>query len=133
MRASTILRAAVVALALLGGACGGDDDGGGGDDDGAPMIDAAPPDAAEADAFDSICGQPGDVGNEVGVGKFCNTIGDCSSTPQAHLCATLGDPKAHFCTRICSNEDAGVDVCGTGATCTCGGGGTCGCTPNACL
>lgn len=82
------------------------------------------------DAYDSICGEPGDVGNEVGVGKFCETLNDCSDTVDARLCANLGDEDAHFCTRTCTEGDS--SVCGTGATCTCGNGG-CGCTPDACL
>jgi hypothetical protein len=118
--------------------CSSDDPGGGNSADGgnnadaAPAIDAPPPDGPPADAFDTICGKPGDLGNEIGVGKFCNAIGDCSSTSGAKICATLGNPKAHFCTKLCQNEDAGVAACGTAATCTCGQG-SCGCTPNACL
>jgi hypothetical protein len=98
-------------LVLIGAACGGGD--------------AAPPDALQ-----SICGQPGDEGNEVGVGKFCETLTDCSDTDDAPLCANLGDPQAYFCTRTCTEGDS--SVCGTDAECTCGNGG-CGCTPTACL
>lgn len=101
-------------------ACGGDD---------------APPDAAAPtpDAFFSICGFPGDQGNEMGVGKFCESLADCADTVDAPLCSDLGDPTSHFCTNTCSPDaDAGPPSCGTGADCVCGEGG-CGCTPVACL
>ncbi len=127
MRLSATLIAVLLCATLV--ACGGDDDAATAD---AAAIDATPPDAPPPDAPESFCGQPGDPGNEIGVGKFCNTISDCSGNGMATICATLGDPDAHFCTRTCQNEDAGVAVCGTGATCVCAGAG-CGCTPNSCL
>lgn len=85
------------------------------------------------DAFFSICGEPGDPGNEIGVGQFCEAIGDCITTQNAPLCSRAGDPTTFFCTNTCNvNADAGPSSCGTGATCECGNGG-CGCTPNTCL
>jgi hypothetical protein len=96
----------------------------------------------------SICGQPCQQGNEFGVGAFCNNITECTQLPKAHLCASLGDPNAHFCTFRCSfppeggAEDGGdggeagspfPTDCGSGATCTCNSGGSCGCTPTMCL
>lgn len=98
-----------------------------GDDAGAGVPDAGP-----ADGFASTCGQPGDPGNELGVGHFCQTLLDCGDTAEAPLCSNIGDETTWFCTKTCANEDAGVEVCGTGATCTCGNGG-CGCTPTSCL
>jgi hypothetical protein len=93
--------------------------GGGGD---------APP-----DALFSICGEPGDEGNEIGVGRFCSLLSDCADTDDARLCANLGDPDAHFCTRLCGDPDDDA-VCGTGAECVCDdGGNNCGCTPTVCL
>ncbi len=88
------------------------------------------PDAA-VDASDSFCGHPGDTGNELGVGQYCNTLTDCSSNAGAHLCATLGNPQAHFCTKTCVGSGS-AGQCGTMATCECQGG-QCGCTPNSCL
>ncbi|MCA9678417.1 MAG: hypothetical protein KC464_25550, partial [Myxococcales bacterium] len=103
---------------------------------GVPACPADPdmgvPDAGPADAFASTCGQPGDPGNELGVGHFCQTLLDCGDTAEAPLCSNIGDETTWFCTKTCANEDAGVEVCGTGATCTCGNGG-CGCTPTSCL
>ena len=72
------------------------------------------------------CGQPGDAGNELGVGKYCSGFGDC--TGMANLCASLGDPQLHFCTMVCQMGGN----CGTGATCQCQGG-QCGCFPDSCM
>ena len=87
---------------------------------------------ASHDASQSKCGNPGDVGNELGIGKFCATLTDCDSTPMAPLCSSLGDPKTHFCTKTCQATGS-ADQCGTGAMCTCGSSNECGCTPTACL
>jgi len=82
------------------------------------------------DAFYTTCGNPGDLGNELGIGKFCQTIADCSSTPMASICSNLGDVTTFFCTRTCQSTGS-ADQCGTGAQCVCSGG--CGCVPNTCL
>ena len=86
---------------------------------------------AAVDALSSFCGHPGDTGNDIGVGAFCNVLSDCSATPGAHLCATLGNEMAHFCTKTCTMGGSAGE-CGTDAMCICQGGG-CGCTPNSCL
>jgi hypothetical protein len=85
---------------------------------------------AAVDALSSFCGHPGDTGNDIGVGRFCNVLSDCSSTTDAHICATLGDPMAHFCTKTCTMGSTGE--CGTDAMCICQGT-ACGCTPTSCL
>ena len=95
-----MMRAGILAVFLLA-ACGGDD--------GQRPIDAA------VDAFQSECGFPGDMGNEVGVGKFCASLSDCGST--APLCSSLGDENTHFCTRTC--QMGSTTTCGTGAECVC--------------
>ena len=69
---------------------------------------------AQPDTFSSSCGHPGDQGNELGVGKFCQMISDCNTTPNASICSNLGDVTTFFCTRTCQG-DAGNDQCGTGA------------------
>ncbi|MCE9574745.1 MAG: hypothetical protein K8W52_16470 [Deltaproteobacteria bacterium] len=98
-----------------------------------PSVDAHPPDAAvTVDAFASSCGQPGDVGNELGVGKFCATLTDCSSNGSANLCSILGDPTTFFCTKLCTAATGAAD-CGSNTTCTCNASNQCGCTPNACV
>ena len=82
------------------------------------------------DALVSFCGHPGDTGNDQGVGAFCNQLNDCSSTPSAHLCATIGDPGAHFCTKTCTMGGS-AGQCGMMASCQCQGG-QCGCFPDSC-
>jgi hypothetical protein len=94
-------------------------------DDGGSAIDASP------DAFETICGNPGDTGNELGIGRFCDRLADCTDAT-APLCSKIGDPLAHFCTATCTPATE-AEKCGTNATCTCNSGGQCGCTPNACL
>ncbi|HEX3344948.1 MAG TPA: hypothetical protein VHS09_10265 [Polyangiaceae bacterium] len=91
----------------------------------------------ECAKIDSACGQPCDPGNSLGIGKFCNNIHDCEGSQIPTLCATLGDPSEHFCTAMCSPEDAGPDAafpkdCGENATCQCQGS-QCGCFPASCF
>src|SRR5262245_37850522 len=90
---------------------------------------AKQPDAAP-DAFTTLCGHPGDMGNELGIGKFCAQVSDCFGTPTATVCAILGNPDAHFCTKSCSMTGS-AGQCGTMASCQCQG--QCGCFPDACL
>ena len=111
------MRAVLLVFILV--ACGGDD--------GAKSPDAG----ASADAYESDCGKPGDMGNELGIGKFCASLSDCSSTPSAPLCSSLGDANTHFCTKTCPMGS--TDACGTGAECTCNANNQCGCTPSVCL
>jgi hypothetical protein len=91
------------------------------------------PDAkSNVDAFFSACGQPGDVGNDKGIGKFCKVLSDCQGNMSATLCSILGDSTTHFCTTTCSSTGS-ADQCGMNAMCTCNSSNQCGCTPNACL
>ncbi len=114
------MRLVVSVLLVIAAGCGGDDK---------PSQPDAPP---TADAFQSTCGMPGDMGNEFGIGHFCNDFNDCSSLPMAPLCSIIGDSTTHFCTRTC--DQAGSDAkCGTDTTCTCNSSNQCGCTPNSCL
>ena len=138
----------LIAVLLCSGlifACGDDDGGGsvdsaGGGDGGGGTIDSGPgtPDSNTTSADGSgtsICGNPGDPGNDMGVGKYClnATSGECASQP-ASICANIGDADAHFCTKICNDAMPDEDQCGADATCICqGSGGLCGCTPNSCL
>jgi hypothetical protein len=89
------------------------------------------PDAA-VDAFQSTCGQPGDVGNELGIGKFCASLSDCSGNMTATLCSSLGDPTTHFCTKTCTSGGS-AGQCGTVTMCQCDSSNRCGCTPNSCI
>src|SRR5262249_15901197 len=72
------------------------------------------------DALFSTCGHPGDVGNSLGVGKFCAMFSDCNDTVDAPLCSSLGDATTHFCTKTC---DTAAPDCGEDAMCVCNGGG----------
>lgn len=108
--------ALVCALAMISGC----DDGG-----------SDKPVDAGVDALVSKCGQPGDTGNELGIGKYCSSLGDCTSQT-APLCSILGDMETHFCTNTCTMANAAMK-CGTGTTCTCNASNQCGCTPNSCL
>ena len=85
----------------------------------------------------SVCGHPGDVGNSLGVGKYCQKLTDCTSNPKATLCSTLGSDNAFFCTMTCTPpaNDMGSTECGENAFCQCGSGSAqsgCGCYPNSC-
>ncbi|HTR55966.1 MAG TPA: hypothetical protein VMJ10_35060 [Kofleriaceae bacterium] len=96
------------------------------------------PDAKMIDAFTSACGQPGDTGNDKGVGKFCTTLDDCLGNQMATLCSIVGDSTTHFCTTTCTCPSGGgsncqATNCGMNATCTCNSSNECGCTPNSCL
>jgi hypothetical protein len=80
--------------------------------------------------FTSNCGRPGDTGNSLGVGSFCEKSSDCSKNSKALLCTTLGDSENFFCTFPCSRTGT-PDQCGENARCACTGGG-CGCFPTRC-
>jgi hypothetical protein len=80
--------------------------------------------------FMSDCGKPGDVGNSIGIGKFCIKQSDCNP---GTVCTQLGDPNNYFCTKSCTAGDAGVETCGENAHCACDPQGRgCGCFPDAC-
>jgi hypothetical protein len=91
----------------------------------------------------SQCGHYGDVGNALGVGKFCMTLNDCTDVGMmTNICSSLGNgptPSAgdtYFCTIYPCKLDAGVGQCGDNATCVCGSGSGasgCACTPNRCI
>ena len=87
---------------------------------------------SNVDAFESTCGQPGDQGNEKGIGKFCTSFNDCANTNDAPLCSIIGDSTTHFCTKTCTNGGP-ADQCGTATQCVCNSSNQCGCTPTACL
>lgn len=121
------MRAAMVAALLALAGCGG-----------SGAADMAMPDMAVL----SSCGHPGDVGNSLGVGKFCRTIADCTGPGlKTNICSALGNgssPSAgdtYFCTIYPCHQDAGVPECGENASCVCGGssgGSGCACTPTSC-
>jgi len=101
--------------------------GGGGGTTGSGGNGGSMPDAG----FKSDCGHPGDMGNALGVGMFCQSVADCVNNTQATLCTTLGSATNFFCTFACKAAGP-ANQCGENATCECSTGG-CGCFPNSCL
>jgi hypothetical protein len=94
-----VLAWGVLLVALV--ACGSDDNG-------AP----APP-VEET----SSCVQPGDHGNELGIGEYCTPGGgECRAFAQAPLCLAdaAPDDDQWFCTRIFCTTD---DQCGSETFC----------------
>ena len=68
----------------------------------------------------SLCGHPGDVGNSLGVGKYCKESAECMGQ-MAAVCSTLMEPPqgpVYFCTFPC-DATATTNPCGANATCTC--------------
>jgi len=80
----------------------------------------------------SRCGQPGDTGNELGIGAYCDNSTPC--TGMNTICSSIRNDAANpqlntfFCTTLCQ---AGSNTCGTNASCVCEGG-LCGCAPDRC-
>ncbi len=122
IRLATLLLAS---FSLFGLAC--DDSSGGGSDAGSLACDAG---MIDLDA--GMCSQPCAPGNELGVGKYCETSGDCAGKA-APICAALFKPGVSYCTRQCTTPGVNPTECGTDATCLCQAPGQCGCTPNYCF
>ena len=74
---------------------------------------------------------PGDRGNELGVGRYCETLADCAGTADARLCTALFEPRFRVCTKRCDNSVDGGALCGAGASCRCDRRG-CACLPETC-
>jgi hypothetical protein len=92
---------------------------------------------ADMSMIQSNCGHPGDVGNSLGVGKFCTAgefVAQCGMNKLATVCANLGDDHEFFCTAPCDGTDGGVPgYCGENAECACDSSGRgCGCFPLSC-
>ena len=130
MRALSILSLAL----LLCASCSSSDDHG----DGGSGADLAAPSGPDM-ALLSRCGHPGDVGNSLGVGKFCTNQGpDCSGNGKATTCSALfngqtPDPSdTYFCAFQCQSTDPPT-VCGENAACLCNASNTCACIPTSCI
>lgn len=78
----------------------------------------------------SCCGVPGNPGNELGVGKFCQSSFDCTSQ-KANICASTFAPNLTFCTTGCMMGGDPAQ-CGSGAVCQCANM-QCACVPGECL
>jgi hypothetical protein len=100
----------------------------------------APPDGGACESLPSdpasICGEPCDEGNELGVGRYCTSAAECSEP--ASVCSVLLNDlslyKSYVCTLQC--DPAASTDCGSGARCACApltaGGTICGCVPDEC-
>jgi hypothetical protein len=122
-----------IALLVLAAGCGSDSNSG---DGGAPDLSAVPsgPDMALL----SRCGHPGDVGNSLGVGKFCTNQGpDCGGNGMATSCSALFNGQtpaptdAYFCSFQCLATSP-PGFCGENAECLCNTLG-CACIPTSCV
>ncbi len=78
----------------------------------------------------SCCGVAGNPGNELGVGKFCQSSTECANQ-QANVCATTLAPGLNFCTKGCT-MNGGNGQCGSGAQCQCAMN-QCACVPGECV
>jgi hypothetical protein len=125
----------LVCIVLFAAACGsssnnGKDGGGGG-------ADLSASSAGRDMALLSACGHPGDVGNSLGVGRFCTNQGpDCTGNGMATSCSALfnGQTASAMDTYFCSFQcaAAGSTECGENATCLCNASSICACIPTTC-
>ena len=121
-------------VALAAASCSSSDDHG----DAGVTADLAMPSGPDM-ALLSRCGHPGDVGNSLGVGKFCTNQGpDCSGNGKAVSCSALfnGQTPAptdtYFCSFQCQSTDP-AGTCGDNATCLCNAQNLCACIPTKCV
>jgi hypothetical protein len=84
----------------------------------------------------SICGEPCDEGNDIGVGRYCTAASECSEP--ASVCSVLLNDLSPYTSYICTLQcdPAGSTDCGSDARCACvpvnTGGTICGCVPDEC-
>lgn len=75
------------------------------------------------------CAQPGDKGNDKGVGEYCTPGGgECANFPDANVCLADLFQDQWFCTHLSCTTDA---ECGTAAHCDMESGGSA-CVPDKC-
>ncbi|MGZ3429892.1 MAG: hypothetical protein ACXVCV_24750 [Polyangia bacterium] len=128
------MRSILIALVLVAAACGSDSSSSG--DAGSPDLSAT---TGGVDmALLSRCGHPGDVGNSLGVGKFCTNQGpDCTGNGMATSCSALFNGQtpsatdAYFCSFQCQMTSP-AGFCGENAECLCNALG-CACIPTSCV
>ena len=117
-----------LALGAAGAGCGSDTNSSADLATEAPDLSASPDLTPPPDlVFSSSCGQPGDPGNALGVGKYCVMQTDCMS---GTICTHPFNASVYFCTMPCSDTGAATQ-CGDGALCQCQNG-QCGCVPAMC-
>lgn len=127
---------AILCSSLLFFACG--DNGSSNPDLAMSVHDMAAPPGADL-ALNSSCGHPGDPGNSIGVGKFCNgpLTGDPNCPSTAPICAHGQRMDVYFCTTPCFACSTGTCTdpnCKENALCQCdAAAGGCGCVPSLCV
>jgi hypothetical protein len=128
---SVILALVVAAAWTSAVSCGSDASGSGGAGGGSGGSPATGGGGAGGDATPpGSCVQPGDKGNDKGVGTYCSPHGgQCADFPEAGLCLADVGQDQWFCTRLgcTTNADCGMD-----ATCYHDSGGDA-CVPDRCL
>ncbi len=84
---------------------------------------------------ESCCGRWGDKGNNLGVGKFCETHSDCANNGKAIYCSSIenmeGEHFSFFCAMPCV-ANGPANQCGNNAYCHCENPFGCGCEPLSC-
>lgn len=112
-------------------ACGDSGSGSGGSGGTAPT-GGSPPAGGAAEGGGppaASCIQPGDTGNEIGVGEFCTPLGgECEDNTDAQLCLADVGQDQWMCSRIGCTE---TTDCGEGAGCVITGDGSA-CVPCMC-
>ena len=134
MRSLVAHSLSILLVALVSG-CGSDSSSG----DGGTAADlSAVPNGPDMFLL-SRCGHPGDVGNSLGVGKFCTNQGpDCTGNGKAGTCSALFNGQmpmpsdAYFCSFQCMATDP-AGTCGENATCLCNAANLCACIPISCI
>jgi hypothetical protein len=127
VRALPLLATALTIAGLVGG-CSSDDDDGDGASGGASSSSGAGATGTGGTGGDPTpaesCRQPGDKGNNLGVGEYCTPGGDeCKGFPEAGLCLATVGQNQWFCTQIgCTatsdcGEAAGCVITGEGSAC----------------
>ena len=133
---SPLARLCIVAVVALAAASCGSDSKDNGDGGGAADLSAG---GGGDLALLSRCGHPGDVGNTLGVGKFCTNQGpDCTGNGMATSCSALFNGQtpspsdAYFCSFQCHATDP-AGFCGDNAACLCNSANLCACIPTKCI
>ena len=122
------VRLLMVCLAAAGGvvvACGGNSTS-------ANKTVDAPPVAVDACSGSTTCSDPCNLGNDLGVGRYCTEgHSECNANAAPFLFCTKDyepDDPASYCTGPCSGDND----CGSNAYCSGSGHGGRGCVPMAC-
>jgi hypothetical protein len=127
------LVAAALALAIFAAvpvSCGSSNGTGGGGGAGGGMAGGGVGGFGGQKTPKNSCIQPGDKGNNIGVGTYCSPAGkQCQNFPLAGLCLADVGQDQWFCSKIGCTKSS---ECGNDATCVIHSDGSA-CVPNHCL